>query len=68
MTKLKKDRLTDKLALEVLAAKLKAGANYEDFDKGLDKLLKTEMTERDIEAEGDWERYNKGTEAGLDGK
>jgi hypothetical protein len=66
MTKLKKE--SNKLALEALAARLKAGANYEDFDKEVDKLLKTGLTERDIEAEGDWEHYNKGVEAGLDGK
>ena len=66
MTKLKKE--SSKLALDALAARLKAGASYENFDKELDKLLKTEMTERDIGAEGDWEHYNKGVSAGLDGK
>jgi hypothetical protein len=55
-------------ALELIALKLKQGVKYLDFEKELDKLLKTELPERDLETEGAWEHYNKGVEAGLTGK
>lgn len=55
-------------ALECIAAKLKQGGKYSDFEKELNKVLGTELKERDLEAEGDWEHYNKGTESGIDGK
>jgi hypothetical protein len=61
MTKLKK---SNKLALEALAARLKAGASYEDFDKELDKLLCTELAERDLAIERDWEHCVKDSEGG----
>ena len=54
--------------LAKIAKKLSNGGKYLDYEKELDKVLGTELKERDVQAEGDWERYNKGTENGLDGK
>jgi hypothetical protein len=68
MVKLKKDRENHKLTLAALAERLKAGAKYEDFDKDLDALLHTALTDRDLVTEEAWEHFNKGDSAGLDGK
>jgi hypothetical protein len=45
--------------LKEIAEKIKSGANYKDFDAELDRLLQTEMVERDLEAEKEFERRKK---------
>ena len=43
-------------------------AEINRLDQEIDRLLGTELPERDLQAEEDWEHYWKGTESGLDGK
>jgi hypothetical protein len=45
--------------LDALAAKLKAGASYEDLQDDVDDLLGTGMEERDREAEAIWEKSRR---------
>jgi hypothetical protein len=49
----------EKAVLEAIEKKIKAGANPEHFTPLLDKLLGTEMTERDTEIEEEWEKRNR---------
>lgn len=49
----------NKVALEAIAKKLRAGANLVDIDKALDDLLGTKLPERDLGIEGDWEMMVK---------
>jgi hypothetical protein len=44
-----------KKRLDEIAAAIKAGANPEKFSAEMDRLLGTEMTERDHVAEATWE-------------
>ena len=66
--KMKKLKSKVSKVLERIASKLKKGGKYLDFEKELDRLLKTELPERDLETEEAFEHYNKGVTAGLDGK
>lgn len=45
--------------LDNIADSLKRGANYEAYDKEIDKILGTEMQERDLEAEEAFELNNR---------
>jgi hypothetical protein len=45
--------------LDTIAASLKRGADYASYDKVIDKLLGTELADRDLEAEEAFELNNR---------